>query len=60
MQWAFANPKVAGGDGHIDAACIFGDGYSGGGYCAGIIYVGSLSAQSEPWAAWVTDAELAD
>ena len=60
-----------GGDQHIDAVCIRGNSgtvndsanavyYSGGGFCAGIIYVGSLSSQSEPWAAWVSDEDFDD
>ena len=61
MVWSFSGPQVVGGDNHIDAACIRGeDSYAGGGFCAGIIYVGSLSSQSEKWAAWVTDEEFDD
>ena len=34
--------------------------YAGGGFCAGIKYVGSFSSQPEKWAVWFTTQEKAD
>ena len=66
MAWTFVNPRVTTGNGHIDAACIYGKNeagtikYSGGGFCCGIKYVGSFSSQPEIWATWFTDAQFED
>ena len=56
MVWTFVEPTVASGDGHIDAACIYGTDYAGGGFCSGIKYVGSFSSVPQIWATWFTDA----
>ena len=61
MAWTFVNPRVTTGNGHIDAACIYGKNvagtikYSGGGFCCGIKYVGSFSSQPEIYAVWFSD-----
>ena len=66
MAWTFVNPRVTTGNGHIDAACIYGKNtagtlkYSGGGFCCGIKYVGSFSSQPEIWATWFTDEQFED
>ena len=54
------NPKIAAGDQNIDAACIYGSGYSGGGFCCGIKYVNEFSAQPEKWAVWADDDAFSD
>jgi len=65
MVWTFSNPKVAAGEGNIDAACIHGKNkagtdYAGGGFCNGIKYKGGFSSQPFVWAAWFTSAQLKD
>ena len=58
MVWTFVDPLVTQGDGHIDAACIYGNNYAGGGFCTGIKYVGSsLSTVPQIWATWFTDEQ---
>ena len=59
MVWTFSNPKVATGDGNIDAACIQGvtsaaSDYANGGFCCGIKYIGGFSSQPNLWAIWFT------
>ena len=66
MVWTFTNPKVATGDGNIDAACIQGitasggTDYANGGFCCGIKYVGGFSSQPNLWGIWFTTQELKD
>ena len=58
MIVTFIDPTVAYGDGHIDAACIYGNSYAGGGFCTGIKYVSSsVSIQPQIWAVWFTDEQ---
>ena len=53
MMLTFVEPTVAQGDGHIDAVCIYGSNYSGGGFCTGIKY--DVSSQPQIWSIWFTD-----
>ena len=65
MVWTFTNPKVATGDGNIDAACIYGKDatgtdYAGGGFCSGIKYKGGFSSQPQLWGIWFTSTQYDD
>ena len=63
MVLTFNNPKVAPGDGNIDAMCMFGANaddsgdYSNGGYCVGISYVGAFTPVPRLWAIWATSEQ---
>ena len=55
MLWNFSGPKVIAADDHIDAACIYGQEYAKGGFCAGIKY--SLISPVM-WAIWFSDDDF--
>ena len=58
MRWAFDTSRVVSTqDGAIDAACISSS-YGGGGYCAGIEYVGTVTQTPELWAQWSTQSQF--
>ena len=36
MTWTFKEPTMGREEGNLDGACIYGDGYVDGGFCAGL------------------------
>ena len=55
MAWTFSGPQVAVDNENIDAACIHGAEYAGGGFCSGIKYYGSVP---NFWAIWFSDEDM--
>ena len=55
LIWNFSGPQVTVSNDAIDAACIHGSEYAGGGFCCGIEYTNTTPSL---WAIWFSDDDF--